>query len=105
MSGGERDDPQTVVTPERLKRYLLLTESALEKARVVAPEKSFAAKIAASYRDMAERYTRDAHDFAAKGDRVNAFACVNYAHGWLDAGARLGVFDVDGDDRLFTLLE
>ncbi len=36
---------------------------------------------------------------------MNAFAAVNYAHGWLDAGARLGVFDVGADDRLFTLLE
>lgn len=98
-------DPATTVTRERLERYLGLTAAALDKARVVAPERSFAAKIAASFRDMAERYHRDAVDFAEKDDRVNAFACVNYAHGWLDAGARLGVFDVGGDDRLFTLLE
>jgi uncharacterized protein len=102
---GTPEDAQTTVTLDRLQRYLGLTAAALEKARVVAPEKSFAAKIAASYRDMAERYHQDAMAFAARGDRVNAFACVNYAHGWLDAGARLGVFDVGGDDRLFTLLE
>jgi len=40
-----------------------------------------------------------------KGDVVNAFACLNYAHGWLDAGARLGLFDVDGDNVLFTVDE
>ncbi len=40
-----------------------------------------------------ERYTEE-------GDVVNAFACVNYAHGWLDAGARLGVLDTGGDDQL-----
>ncbi len=101
----QEEGATTVVTQKRLERYLRLTETALEKARVVAPEKSFNAKIAASYRDMAERYASDARSFAQKGDRVNAFACVNYAHGWLDAGARLGVFDVGGDDRLFTLLE
>ena len=99
------EDPLKTVTQERLDRYLRLTETALEKARVVAPERSFAAKIADSYRDMAQRYYQDAHSFAEKGDRVNAFACVNYAHGWLDAGARLGVFDTGGDDELFTLLE
>ena len=42
---------------------------------------------------------------AEKGDLVNAFASVNYAHGWLDAGARLGLFDVGLDDKLFTLAE
>ena len=54
---------------------------------------------------MARAYFVDAKDFADKGDLVNAFACVNYAHGWLDSGARIGLFDVGGDDRLFTLYE
>lgn len=99
------EDPLVTITKAKIDRYLELTARALAKAKVVAPDKSFAAKMAASFREMAESYHRDAHDFAAKGDRVNAFACVNYAHGWLDAGARLGVFDVGGDDVLFTLLE
>ncbi len=99
------EDPLVTITDEKIRRYLGLTEAALEKARIVAPDKSFAARMAASFREMAESYYGDARDFAAKGDRVNAFACVNYAHGWLDAGARLGIFDVGGDDRLFTLLE
>ena len=42
-------------------------------------------------------------EYAEKGDLVNAFAALNYAHGWLDAGARLGLFDVDGDNVLFTV--
>jgi hypothetical protein len=33
---------------------------------------------------------------------VNVFAAVNYAHGWLDCGARLKIFDVR-DDKLFTI--
>ena len=37
-----------------------------------------------------------------KGNIVNAFAALNYAHGWLDAGARLGIFDVH-DSKLFTV--
>jgi hypothetical protein len=54
---------------------------------------------------MARAYFADANHFFAEGDYVNAFACVNYAHGWLDAGARLGLFDVGRDDALFTLSE
>ena len=36
-------------------------------------------------------------------DYVTAFAALNYAHGWLDAGARIGVFDVNHDSKLFTV--
>jgi len=98
-------DANATITPERIQKYLALTKRALETAKVVAPERSFAARIAASFRDMAERYHADAVHFHAQGDYVNAFATCNYAHGWLDAGARLGVFDVGQDDVLFTLLD
>ena len=54
---------------------------------------------------MAHSYYRDAEHFRKEGDLVNAFAAVNYAHGWLDCGARIGLWDVGGDDRLFTLFE
>jgi uncharacterized protein len=54
---------------------------------------------------MARAYFSDAEHFRGKGDFINAFGCVNYAHGWLDAGARLGLFDVGLDDQLFTLTE
>ncbi len=52
---------------------------------------------------MAEAYHSDGWHFFKEGDLVSAFACVSYAHGWLDAGARLGLWDVDEDDQLFTL--
>ena len=52
---------------------------------------------------MVENYLSDAKYFEKKQDYVNAFAAINYAHGWLDAGARLGLFDVDHDNVLFTV--
>ena len=39
--------------------------------------------------------------FKKKDDMVNAFAALNYAHGWLDAGVKLGIFDVR-DSKLFA---
>ena len=55
--------------------------------------------------DMVERYVSDAKFFKIKkNDFVNAFAALSYAHGWLDAGARLGIFEVY-DSRLFTVDE
>ena len=37
-----------------------------------------------------------------KGDYINSFAALNYAHGWLDSGARLKIFNVK-DTNLFTV--
>ncbi len=93
------------ISEERVERYIELTSKALGKAKIAAPERSFNRKLADDFMKMARSYFEDAKDFAAKGDLVNAFACINYAHGWLDSGARIGLFDVGGDDRLFTLYE
>jgi hypothetical protein len=93
------------VSRERLDDYLARTGRALEKLSLAAPERSFNRKLAEDFLGMAKAYYMDARHFCEKGDLVNAFACVNYAHGWLDCGARLGLFDVGGDDRLFTLYE
>ena len=51
---------------------------------------------------MVENYLSDAKHFRDKDDFVNSFAALNYVHGWLDAGVRLDVFDVN-DDNLFTI--
>jgi len=93
------------LTEEKVEKYISLTSQALSKLKVAAPERSFNKKMADDFLRMARSYFEDAKDFYSKGDLVNAFACVNYAHGWLDSGARIGLFDVGGDDRLFTLFE
>ncbi len=92
-----------IITPEKLKKYFDVTGRALKKVKI-AQEKNISWKAAAEdFLDMAQRYFTDARHFEKKGDVVTAFAALNYAHGWLDAGARLGLFDVDHDDTLFTV--
>lgn len=95
----------SLLTEERVEKYISITSEALAKLKVAAPDRSFNRKLADDFLRMARSYFEDAKDFAEKGDLVNAFACVNYAHGWLDSGARIGLFDVGGDERLFTLYE
>lgn len=92
-----------VITPEKIRKYLDTTRLALDKATIIAPGSSYIAEVASDFFDMASRYYSDANHFFENDDYVNAFAAINYAHGWLDAGARLGIFDVDEDHRLFTL--
>lgn len=93
------------VTPETLDKYEALTRKALEKARPAPPERSHLRRVAQDFRTMAEDYVSDARHFRDEGDAVRAYGALNYAHAWLDAGARLGLFDVGGDDQLFTLAE
>jgi len=88
------------ITSEKLRKYFELTEIALGevKKNIFEGREDDAKEIV----DMVSNYVSDAHHFEDKGDWVNAFAALNYAHGWLDSGVRLKVFDVD-DDRLFTV--
>ena len=90
---------------ELVEKDLKITKRALEKVRIIAPDKSYAKRIASDFFGMASAYYQDALHFQDKNDLIRALACVNYAHGWLDAGARLGLFEVGADDRLFTLAE
>jgi hypothetical protein len=90
------------ITDEKLEKYFKVTSDALKKVKLAEKIVVDLKKIADDFLDMATRYYQDAKHFKEKGEIVNAFACLNYAHGWLDAGARLGVFDVK-DNRLFTV--
>ena len=92
-----------VVTPDKLKKYFDVTGRALKKVKIASEHKIDWKKSADDFLDMATRYYNDAKHFEQKGDIVTAFAALNYAHGWLDAGARLGLFDVGHDDTLFTV--
>ena len=51
---------------------------------------------------MVGNYLSDAKHFESQGNWVLAFGALNYAHGWLDAGARLKIFKVT-DTKLFTI--
>lgn len=88
------------ISISKLDKYYNLTFTALNIARgsVVKGKEHQAKEILTT----AECYLSDAKHFQKKKDFVNAFACLNYAHGWLDAGARLKIFNVN-DNHLFSV--
>jgi hypothetical protein len=88
------------ITQTKLNKYFEVTKKALELAQK-SNNRTTLTNERADFLDMIERYVADAEHFYKKKDYVNAFAALNYAHGWLDAGARLGLFDVH-DSKLFT---
>jgi len=88
------------ITKEKLEKYFELTSTALEKAKkaIILGKEDYAEEII----DMVSNYLLDAKHFEKKGDLVNSFAALNYAHGWLDSGVRLDIFKTK-DDKLFTI--
>lgn len=84
---------------QKLTKYLEFTSKALKKAKIVENHR----KEAEDLFDLAQRYFDDAKYFEKKGDFVNAYGAVVYAHAFLDIGARLGFFDVGNDSKLFMV--
>ena len=86
-----------------LEKYLRLTHEALDRVTAAPPERSFLRGASDDFLSMARAYLSDAEHFSAAGDSERALAAASYAHGWLDAGVRLGILDGGGDDQRFTL--
>ncbi|MAG60412.1 hypothetical protein CL619_01365 [archaeon] len=94
----------TQITKEKLDKYFSITKEGLDMAKTKLnnenPKKHALAK---DFLNMAECYYNDALHFRdQKQDWVLAFAAINYAHGWLDAGARAKLFLVE-NSRVFTV--
>ncbi|MCX6747133.1 MAG: DUF357 domain-containing protein [Candidatus Pacearchaeota archaeon] len=88
------------ITKEKVKRYRNITKSALEEAKkAIAKNKEKAAR---EILEMVSNYLSDSEYFEEKEDLIDSFAAINYAHGWLDCGARLKIFKVK-NNKLFTV--
>jgi len=90
------------ITKEKLNKYFSISKEAFEVAKESGNRHPNLKENREDFLDMIQRYIKDAEHFEEKGDMINAFAALNYTHGWLDAGARIGLFDVH-DSRLFTV--
>jgi hypothetical protein len=83
-------------------KYIDLTAEALGRVRATPPARSFLIGAADDFLAMARAYLADARHFHERGDEERALAAASYAHGWLDAGVRLGILDGGDDDVRFT---
>ncbi len=88
------------ITKQKLEKYYNLTSKAVKIAKkaVVKSKQKQSKEIFT----IVEAYLSDSQYFQKKGDYVNAYGALNYAHGWLDAGARLKIYKVT-DTKLFTI--
>ena len=91
---------QNSITKEKISKYYNITSKALEIAKKsIAKNKDKEAK---EIIQMVECYLSDSKHFEKNNDFIDAYGALNYAHGWLDSGARLKIFDVT-DNTLFTV--
>jgi len=91
---------ESEITKEKILKYRKITEEALKIAKKnISQDKEKEAK---EIIEMVECYLSDSKHFEKQGHLVDAYGCLNYAHGWLDCGARLKIFNVK-DNRLFTV--
>jgi hypothetical protein len=88
---------------EKTDRYGELLADALEAATIAPPDGTPMADAAEDCYEMAASYLEDGEHFRDQDDLVNALASFSYGHAWLDAGARVGLFDVPRDGHLFTV--
>ncbi|HOP09318.1 MAG TPA: DUF357 domain-containing protein [Candidatus Methanofastidiosa archaeon] len=86
------------ITDDKLDHYFEVAKRALDEVEVIIPKGSHLELVAFDYLDMAKRYYSDADYYRKREDYVTAFASLNYLHGFLDAGARLGVFKVESTE-------
>ena len=91
------------VSLERINKYLDLTAKAVAKVSIISNKGTENYAKAEDILDMVKAYYSDAKFFLDEGRGDDAFAAVNYAHGWIDCGVRLGYLDGKGDWQLFTL--
>jgi hypothetical protein len=88
---------------EKTDRYEGMLADALAAAEVAVPASTPLGRAADEVAEMATSYLEDGRHFREHDDPVNALAAFSYGYGWLDAGVRLGLFEVPADTELFTI--
>ena len=87
---------------EKTDRYEGMFADALAEAEVAVPPSTPLGGAADEIREMALSYLEDGRHFRENDDPVNALAAFSYGYGWLDAGVRIGLFDIPDETHLFT---
>jgi hypothetical protein len=88
---------------EKTDRYEAMLAEALSAATVAVPSGTPLGDAAAECEEMARSYLDDGRHFRDEDDLVNALAAFSYGYGWLDAGVRMGLFEVPEGSHLFTM--
>ena len=84
----------TASLEEKVTRYREMFGTALEATSLAPGQEPEFRETGEEFLNMARSYFYDGIHFHQEGDLVNALVCFSYGHAWLDAGLRLGVFEM-----------
>ena len=84
---------------EKAERYGRMLSDAVDSVEVVEDTDE-----ADEFHELARSYLEDGMHFLDEDDEVNALAAFSYGHAWLDAGVRVGFFEMEeGKEELFAV--
>ena len=93
-----------LVCKTRIEKYRKITQEALKMAKKNIKKGKENEEKAKEILQMVECYLADSEHFEKQNHYVNALSCLNYAHGWLDAGARLKIFNIKNSKEAHRIL-
>lgn len=93
-----KNDFDDLISIEKVISYLKMADDALDEIECASSPGTKLSEIADDFEGLAKSYFKDAKYYIKRGDLVTAFGALNYAHGLLDAGVRLGVFKIENDE-------
>lgn len=83
---------------EKAPRYGSMLADAVGSVEVIDDSQE-----AEEFLEMARSYLEDGEHFLEEGDEANALAAFSYGHAWVDAGVRVGFFEMEeGKEGLFA---
>lgn len=100
MEGPVGDDQQDRLE-EKTDRYIRMLTEALRSIEIAPDPGSSLYEAAGRVEGVAARLLDEAMD--RRGSRGASLSCSSYGYGWLDCGARGGLFRVTRSRHLFTL--
>jgi len=75
---------------EKAEKYGVMLSDAVGSVEVIDDSDE-----AEEFHELARSYLEDGEHFLKEGDEVNALAAFSYGHAWLDAGVRVGFFEME----------
>lgn len=110
-SGNDKKEATGALAPiekeldERIKKYEKLTGTALKSVKICVEKDSFLFLIAVDFLEMAWNYFNDAGYFEKNNKKLLALASYSYAHAWIDAGLRMGLFERKKNKNVFGIID